>query len=98
MPAQDEVAAPLPAWRPPIAAATPPRRFRRRLLLGLVLVGLLPPLVWGAALRSVLDGVLAMSPPVAALLDRASGSLERAGHDPATVSELRLAELHLAQA
>jgi nitrogen fixation/metabolism regulation signal transduction histidine kinase len=98
MVSHSDVAAQPPAGRPPAASPRPPRRFRRRLLLGLVLVGLLPPLVWGAALRSVLGGVLAMSPPVAALLARASGSLERAGQDPLTVSELRLAELHLAQA
>jgi two-component system, NtrC family, nitrogen regulation sensor histidine kinase NtrY len=76
----------------------PPRRFRRRLLLALVLVGLLPPLVGGLALHSLLDRMLAMSPPVAALLGRASTALERSGNDPGTVAELRLAELNLAQA
>jgi hypothetical protein len=76
----------------------PPRRFRRRLLLALVLVGLLPPLAGGLALHSLLDRMLAMSPPVAALLDRASAALERSGGDPGTVAELRLAELNLAQA
>ena len=82
--------------RPP--ASLPPRRFRRRLLLALVVVGLLPPLAGGLALHSLLDRMLAMSPPVAALLGQASVALERSGHDPATVADLRLAELNLAQA
>jgi len=83
---------------PAVVRSLPPRRFRRRLLLALVLVGLLPPLAGGLALHSLLDRMLAMSPPVAALLGRASAALERSGHDPATVADLRLAELNLAQA
>ena len=80
--------------RPP-----PPRRFRRRLLLVLVLVGLGPLALWGIGLRSLLNGLLAVSPPVGDLMGQAAAALERGGPpEPAMVAQLRAAERHLVQA
>jgi two-component system nitrogen regulation sensor histidine kinase NtrY len=79
-------------------AVRPPRRFRRRLLLILAAAGLGPLLVWGWLGQSLLEGALAVAPPVGGLLGQAGEALERAGGDPRLVTDLRSGELHLAQA
>ncbi len=76
----------------------PPPRFRRRLLLILVAAGLGPLLVWGWLGQSLLEGALAVAPPVGSLLGRAGEVLERTGVEPHLVGDLRSGELHLAQA
>jgi two-component system nitrogen regulation sensor histidine kinase NtrY len=87
---------------PPIEQARrplrPPRRFRRRLLIILAAAGLGPLAVWGLLGQSLLEGALAVAPPVGSLLHRAGEALERSGADPRLTEDLRLGELHLAQA
>jgi two-component system nitrogen regulation sensor histidine kinase NtrY len=80
------------------SAPRPPRRFRRR-VLGVVLAAAVAPLlVWGLAARSLFEGALSLAPPLESLVGRAADAVERAGHDPALESDLRAAELSLAQA
>ncbi len=64
----------------------------------LAAVGLGPLLVWGLLLQSLFEGALAVAPPVGSLLGRADQALERSAADPQLVTDLRLGELHLAQA
>lgn len=82
----------------PARPGRPPPRFRRRLLLILATAGLGPLLVWGWLGQSLLEGALAVAPPVGSLLGRAGDAVERSGSDPLLVAELRSGELHLAQA
>jgi nitrogen fixation/metabolism regulation signal transduction histidine kinase len=91
-PAAAVVLAPAPA------PGRPPRRFRRRLLLVLVLAGVGPLVAWGLIGRSLLEGALSVAPPIGPLLDRTADRLDAAHGEPALVAELRAAELHLAQA
>jgi two-component system nitrogen regulation sensor histidine kinase NtrY len=83
---------------PSPAASLPPRRFRRRLLLVLASAGLLPLLLWGWLGRELLQGALAVAPPVGSLLGRAAGALDGAPANAELTAELRAAELHLVQA
>src|SRR3954469_24898954 len=84
----------MPAAAAP-SPARPPRRFRRRLLLVLILAGVGPLVVWGLIGRSLLEGALSVAPPIGPLLDRTADRLDA---DPALAGDLRAAELHLAQA
>ena len=79
-------------------SSRPPPRFRRRLLVILVTAGLGPLIVWGWLGQSLLEGALAVAPPVGSLLGRAGAVLERTGADPQLAGELLSGELHLAQA
>jgi two-component system, NtrC family, nitrogen regulation sensor histidine kinase NtrY len=81
----------------PAASTRPPRRFRRRVLAVLLVAGLGPLVVWGLAARGLVSGALSVAPPIKPLIGRAAEAVERSG-DSALVEELRLAELHLAQA
>jgi nitrogen fixation/metabolism regulation signal transduction histidine kinase len=83
---------------PEVAPRRPPPRFRRRLLLILAAVGLGPLLVWGLLVQSLLEGALAVAPPVGSLLARADRALEASGADPQLLADLRTGELHLGQA
>jgi two-component system, NtrC family, nitrogen regulation sensor histidine kinase NtrY len=87
----------MPAERSP-RSLRPPPRFRRWLLVILVTAGLGPLLVWGWLGQSLLEGALAVAPPVGSLLGRAGVVLERTGADPQLAADLRSGELHLAQA
>jgi two-component system nitrogen regulation sensor histidine kinase NtrY len=75
-----------------------PRRFRRRVLAVVLAAAVAPLLVWGLAARSLFEGALSLAPPLESLVGRAADSVERAGSDAALESELRAAELSLAQA
>ena len=64
--------------------------------------GLLPLLLWGLLGRSLLEGALAVAPPLGSLLGTAAEALDGDAHDlgrrRALAAELRDAELHLVQA
>jgi two-component system, NtrC family, nitrogen regulation sensor histidine kinase NtrY len=70
------MAAPAPT---PATPARPPRRFRRRLLLVLLLAGVGPLAVWGLVGRSIVDRALSVAPPVGPLLGQAAEVIEGAG-------------------
>jgi nitrogen fixation/metabolism regulation signal transduction histidine kinase len=75
-----------------------PRRFRRRVLVLLLVAGVGPLLGWGLAARSLVEGALSVAPPLQPLVGRAAEAIERGATDGALVGELRAAELHLVQA
>jgi two-component system nitrogen regulation sensor histidine kinase NtrY len=74
------------------------RRYRRQVLIGLLLAGLLPLLSWGWLSRSLLEGALALSPPVGSVLQESARALDRPDRDPALAEQLHAAELHVVQA
>jgi two-component system nitrogen regulation sensor histidine kinase NtrY len=78
--------------------ARPVHRFRRQLLLVLVGAGLLPLVAWAWVGDSLLEGALAVAPPVGELLGQAATALDGQGGDGHLAAELRAAELHLVQA
>jgi two-component system nitrogen regulation sensor histidine kinase NtrY len=78
--------------------ARPPRRFRRRVLLVLLVAAVGPLLAVGWAARSLFEGALQLAPPLEPLLARAAESVEQRGGEGSLVDELRGAELRLAQA
>jgi two-component system nitrogen regulation sensor histidine kinase NtrY len=75
-----------------------PRRFRRRLLVVLAAVGLLPLLVLGWLGRRLLEGALAVAPPVGALIGQAASALDGVPGRSDLATQLRAAESHLMQA
>ncbi|HEY0706924.1 MAG TPA: HAMP domain-containing sensor histidine kinase [Polyangia bacterium] len=74
------------------------RRYRRQVLVGLLLAGLLPLLTWGLLSRSLLESALALSPPVGSVLQESARALDRPDRDPALAERLLAAELHVVQA
>jgi two-component system, NtrC family, nitrogen regulation sensor histidine kinase NtrY len=80
------------------SGSSPPRRFRRKLLVVLAAAGLLPLLLWGWLGREVLQGALAVAPPVGPMLGQAAAALEQSPDGEALAAQLRAAELHLMQA
>jgi two-component system nitrogen regulation sensor histidine kinase NtrY len=85
----------------PARSAVPlalPRRFRRRLLIVLAAVGLLPLLVLGSLGRSLLEGALAVAPPVGPLMGQAAAALDGTPGQAPLAAQLRAAEAHLMQA
>ncbi|MFH0901096.1 MAG: ATP-binding protein [Pseudomonadota bacterium] len=98
---------------PPFLRASPPRRFRRRLVLVMLATGLLPGLLWGVTTYSVMNRALSVSlSPLESLLERVAAQLANANgrendEGPASVrgqssadldGHLREAQLSLAQA
>jgi nitrogen fixation/metabolism regulation signal transduction histidine kinase len=92
----------MPNLAPREAPRRPTHRFRRKLLLVLVGAGLLPLLAWAWVGDSLLEGALAVAPPVGELLGQAAAALDRPSPNPADdarlAADLRAAELHLVQA
>ena len=80
------------------SGSTPPHRFRRKLLLVLAVAGLLPLLLWGWLGREVLQGALAVAPPVGPMMGQAAAALEQTAAGAPLAAQLRAAELHLMQA
>ncbi len=82
-----------------MGAATTPRRFRRRLLVVMVTLGLLPLLTWALASQGLTSRVLAVrTAQLDALLSRVDEQLATATTDPALRGEVAAARLNLVQA
>jgi two-component system nitrogen regulation sensor histidine kinase NtrY len=81
-----------------MGAATTPRRFRRRLLAVMLILGLLPLLTWAAASRILATRVLAVrTAQLEVLLSRVDAQLAAKAADPALRAEVAAARLNLAQ-
>jgi two-component system nitrogen regulation sensor histidine kinase NtrY len=93
----------MPAPDSPATSTSPapivlPRRFRRRLLVVLAAVGVLPLLVLGWLGRRLLESALAVAPPVGALMEQAANALDATPGQSDLAAQLRAAESHLMQA
>jgi nitrogen fixation/metabolism regulation signal transduction histidine kinase len=85
---------PVPA--PP--AGGPPKRFRRRLLVVMLAVGLLPVLIWGIVTEAVTARLLSVSlRPMETLLEDLDGALAQRAEDAPLAAAVRRARLDLAQ-
>ena len=82
-----------------MGAATTPRRFRRRLLVVMLTLGLLPLLTWAVANQILATRVLAVrTAQLDALLSRVDERLDATATEPALRAELAAARLNLVQA
>ncbi len=82
-----------------MGAATTPRRFRRRLLVVMLILGLLPLLTWAVASQLLTSRVLALrTAPLEGLLERVDTRLEAGAADAAMKGEVAAARLNLVQA